>query len=207
MIAPATSSPIAGASLKQWPLPPVARNSPSYPSTGPSSGCQSGVTSYRPTRPPTARMPRELAAAGSRRGSRTSASNACVDRLVEGVRVDLLVLLREAAPDEDVPVAVLGRRAHVDAVGLRRDRAQRDRGSAPVVVDDVLLARDLERQLEADPVRERDRPRAGGEHDAVALDQLAADAHAAHARRSTSRSPSTGVSSSAVAPARRDASM
>ena len=100
-----------------------------------------------------------------------------VDVLVERLGIGVLVLLRESPPDEQVRLAVLGRGAHVDAVDLRGDRA-REGELGGGLEDDVLLAGDLERQLEADVRGQLQRPGPRRQDEAVALDELSRDSHA-----------------------------
>ena len=118
--APATISPIAGPSLKQWPLPPVARKSPSSPSTAPRIGCQRRHV-VQPDAPPDAAHSGEL---------RQPPGHALVDVLlelgvdvvVERLRIDVLVLLRESRPTSRC-AGPSGCGAHVDPVDLREETA------------------------------------------------------------------------------------
>ncbi len=72
---------------------------------------------------------------------------------------------------------MLGRGAHVDPVDLRGDRA-REGELCGGLEDDVLLAGDLERQLEADVRGKLQRPGPRCQDEAVALDELSRDANA-----------------------------
>ena len=168
---PATSSPIAGAELEAV-AAAAGREDEAVDLVDRARGSGASRASRRRGR----RGRRHGACrrgCGRRRStrSRTSASNVASTWSSYDVGVDVLVLLREAAPDEQVAVAVLGRRAHVDAVDLRRRPRTGPSRSGRGLEDDVLLARDLERQLDARPCgRASSDHGPGGEHDGVALD-------------------------------------
>ena len=131
---------------------------------------------------------RRGAAAGQRRG-RARRPRTRVDRVVEGVRID-----RSRSPSGSRARRARGRRRTRARGGCRRGRpATRPRTGPPAraaVANTTSCSRVISSGSSSPiPRASFARPRAGREHDAVALDELAADAHAAHARRPRPRSP------------------
>ena len=165
MIAPATSS-IAGASLKQWPLPPVARCSPRIRRPAEQRvpvGCRRTADA-----PPTARIPARRA--GGRRGPDVPLE--CLETESSKASGSAARTLRKPRPTKDVTVAVFGRRRHRRGRPATRSRKQPARRR----LEDTSCSRVISAAARVD--RARESPTATrGQDDAVALDRLATDPH------------------------------